>query len=212
MEQQELEREVIQQKLQAIQAKMNPHFMFNALNSIQNYIIDTDTDNALLYLSEFAKLMRQTIEYSSMSTIPLAEEIEFLERYMRIEQMRFSSEIELVTNGIEMAGNVHIPPMILQPLIENAFIHGLDTQTKIKQQIFLKLEKKGDSLLSISISNPKSNPNSSFKEHQSFGIKSIEQRLKLVNSKNKLMIKETEQAFTVHLEVVVNDKLTKPNV
>jgi sensor histidine kinase YesM len=205
LEQQELEREVIQQKLQAIQAKMNPHFMFNALNSIQNYIIDTDTDNALLYLSEFAKLMRQTIEYSSMSTIPLAEEIEFLERYIRIEQMRFSSEIELVTVGIEMAGNVHIPPMILQPLIENAFIHGLDTQTKTKQQIFLKLEKKGDSLLSISISNPISNPNSSFKEHQSFGIKSIEQRLKLVNPKNKLTIKETEQAFTVQLEVVVND-------
>ena len=205
MEQQELKREVIQQKLQAIQAKMNPHFMFNALNSIQNYIIDTDTDNALLYLSEFAKLMRQTIEYSSLNSISLVEELEFLKRYIRIEQMRFSSEIELVAEGTEISESIQLPPMILQPLIENAFIHGLDTQAKTKQRIFLKLEKQGDSLLSISISNPKSNPNSSFKEHQSFGIKSIEQRMRLVNPKNAIEIVESDNTFSVHLISWMNE-------
>ena len=197
--------------MQALRAQMNPHFMFNALNSIQNYIIDTDTDNALLYLSEFAKLMRQTIEYSSLNSISLTEELEFLKRYIRIEQMRFSSEIELLTEGTEISESIQLPPMILQPLIENAFIHGLDTQAKTKQQIHLKLEKRGESSLLISISNPKSNTTSSFKEHQSFGIKSIEQRLKLVNSKNKLMIKENVHEFIVLLEVVVNDNLMKLN-
>jgi sensor histidine kinase YesM len=205
IQKQELEKEVIQQKLQAIQAKMNPHFMFNALNSIQNYIIDTDTDNALLYLSEFAKLMRQTIEYSSLNAISLTEELEFLKRYIRIEQMRFSSEIELLTEGTEISESIQLPPMILQPLIENAFIHGLDTQAKTKQQIHLKLEKRDESRLLISISNPKSNPASSFKEHQSFGIKSIEQRLKLVHPSNTLKTQETETHFTVQLEIRMNE-------
>ncbi len=205
IQKQELEKEVIQQKLQAIQAKMNPHFMFNALNSIQNYIIDTDTDNALLYLSEFAKLMRQTIEYSSLNAISLTEELEFLKRYIRIEQMRFSSEIEVLIEGTEISESIKLPPMILQPLIENAFIHGLDTQAKTKQQIQLKLEKRDESWLLITISNPKSNTTSSFKEHQSFGIKSIEQRLKLVHSANTLKTFETATDFTVHLEICMSE-------
>lgn len=205
IQKQELEKEVIQQKLQAIQAKMNPHFMFNALNSIQNYIIDADTDKALLYLSEFAKLMRQTIEYSSLNAISLTEELEFLKRYIRIEQMRFSSEIELLTESTEISENIQLPPMVLQPLIENAFIHGLDTQAKTKQQIQLKLEKRGESSLLISISNPKSNTTSSFKHHQSFGIKSIEQRLILVHPSNTLKTLETDADFTVQLEIWMNE-------
>ncbi len=203
--QQKLEKELVAQKLMAIQAKMNPHFMFNALNSIQNYVIDTDTDKALHYLSEFAKLMRQTIEYSSTSRIKLSEEIEFLERYIRIEQMRFSSDIQLVIEGDNVNDDIEIPPMILQPLIENAFIHGLDTELIDAQIIRLTIQNDSNGVLRIEISNKKNNESIIQSHHKSFGIESIEQRLKLVNPKNKLTIVDSNNSFKVELKIVLND-------
>ena len=207
IQKQELEKELIQQKLHAIQAKMNPHFMFNALNSIQNYIIDTDTDNALLYLSEFAKLMRQTIEYSSMSRISILEEIEFLERYIGIEQMRFSSQIILEKDFNESANRIEIPPMILQPLIENAFIHGFNTETTTPQIILLKIREEHNGTLKITISNQKNSETITKSQHRSFGLESIEQRLKLVNPKNTFKLIDLNDSFIVEIYIMVNEKI-----
>lgn len=207
IQKQELEKELIQQKLHAIQAKMNPHFMFNALNSIQNYIIDTDTDNALLYLSEFAKLMRQTIEYSSMSRISILEEIEFLERYIGIEQMRFSSQIILEKDFNESANRIEIPPMILQPLIENAFIHGFNTETTSTQIILLKILEEHNGTLKITISNQKNSETITKSQHRSFGLESIEQRLKLVNPKNTFKLIDLNDSFIVEIYIMVNEKI-----
>jgi hypothetical protein len=212
IKQQELEKEVIEMKLQAIQAKMNPHFMFNALNSIQNYIIDTDTDNALLYLSEFAKLMRQTIEYSSLSRISLTEEIEFLERYIGIEQMRFNSQIVLEKEIMDSLNRIEIPPMILQPLIENAFIHGFNSESQFTQIIYLKVRRDIYSKLYITISNKKNSDSLNSGGHKSFGIDSIEQRLKLVHPMNKLTIIDLDDTFTVEIEIMLYEKTYFPNV
>lgn len=204
LEKQAIEKEVLNQKLLAIQAKMNPHFMFNALNSIQNYIIDSDTDNALMYLSEFAKLMRQTVDYSSMSQITLSEEIAFLERYVRIEQMRFTSKIVLEKEIDATALGLTIPPMILQPLVENAFIHGLDTNSTDIQTIRLTIKELSPTKQGISVSNPKTNEVVFYPKHNSFGIKSIEQRLKLVNPENRLTVHDLDNQFRIDLELFVN--------
>ncbi len=206
LEKQAIEKEVLNQKLLAIQAKMNPHFMFNALNSIQNYIIDSDTDNALMYLSEFAKLMRQTVDYSSMSQITLSEEIAFLERYVRIEQMRFTSKIVLEKEIDATALGLTIPPMILQPLVENAFIHGLDTNSTDIQTILLNIKELSPIKLGISVSNPKTNEAVFYPKHNSFGIKSIEQRLKLVNPENRLTVMNKTNDYEIYLEVNSFDK------
>jgi len=202
-EQQSLEKKLISHRLEAIQAKMNPHFMFNALNSIQNYIIDTDTDKALLYLSEFSRLMRETLEYSSMGNISLSEEIKFLERYIRIEQMRLTSTIKLEKNIVGALHSIQIPPMILQPLIENAFIHGLENNSESTQTICLSIIKVDDSQTKITVSNTKSNHKQSFETHKSFGLSSIEERLKLMDSRNTIRVIDSNTDFIVEIELYV---------
>lgn len=206
IEQERVKKQLVKHKLEAIQAKMNPHFMFNSLNSIQNYIIDADTDNALLYLSEFSKLMRQTIEYASTNKISLAEEIDFVERYIRIEQMRFSNTIVLNKQIDISMKNIEVPPMILQPLIENAFIHGLDTNSSKAQVILLEVQKINDKQIKIIIANKKHSPKSTTQSHPSFGIASIEKRLKLVNAKNTLQVINTTTSFAVEIILFLNDK------
>ena len=83
-----LEKRIAETKLQALQSQMNPHFVFNAMNSIQNFVIDNQTDEALSYIGEFSKLIRQTLNFSSRTTIRLEEEITYLKRYIELENLR----------------------------------------------------------------------------------------------------------------------------
>lgn len=212
LKQQNYEKQIIRHRLEAIQAKMNPHFMFNALNSIQNYVIDAEVEKALQYLSEFSKLMRETLEYSSNNLIELTKEVEFIKRYIFIEQMRFSSKIIF---EVEIDGDVQkikIPPMILQPIIENAFIHGLENNTQTAQVIQLNAKEIDGSMVKITVSNPKNNVKKNFESHKSFGLKSIEERLKLINPKNVLKVYNSSTEFTVEIELHKNEKHPKSNV
>jgi tetratricopeptide (TPR) repeat protein len=110
-----------------LRAQMNPHFIFNCLNSIQHFIVANDVKNANKYLSGFALLMRQTLENSKEGAVTLRKEIEYLENYLVLERMRFEDKF---TSEIVWAENVNIdvveiPSMIIQPFIENAIRHGL---------------------------------------------------------------------------------------
>ncbi|MGB5237938.1 MAG: tetratricopeptide repeat protein [Flavobacteriaceae bacterium] len=113
-----------------LRSQMNPHFLFNSLNSIKLYIINNETKNAVHYLNKFSKLIRKILEASSLKEIPLAEELETVELYMNIENIRFSNEIEFdikVDEGID-PHIVKIPSLILQPFLENALWHGLSSK------------------------------------------------------------------------------------
>ncbi len=112
---------------QALRAQMDPHFMFNALNSIQNFILSRDTVSAINYVSKFSKLMRQTMESSLEETITIEEEIALLKNYLDLEKLRFNNVFEYVfelDDEID-ASYTEIPSMLLQPFIENAVLHGL---------------------------------------------------------------------------------------
>lgn len=114
-------------EMKALKAQMNPHFIFNAINSIQSYVLSNNVDKALYYLSMFAKLVRKTLENSSKDLIPLYEELTYLNYYIELEKMRFEGEFTTETEidpKLPLEKTM-IPPMIIQPFVENAIKHGL---------------------------------------------------------------------------------------
>jgi len=138
-ERSDLQRKLGESEQMALRSQMNPHFIFNSLNSIQYFITENDKKSANLYLSIFSELIRKVLENSKKTSIPLEDEIEYISLYLNIESMRFKDKFECkieVASEIEI-DEVLIPPMLIQPYIENSIIHGL-------------LQKKeGDCLLKI---------------------------------------------------------------
>ena len=114
-----------EQKL--LRAQMNPHFIFNTLNSIQSFILENETRMARNYLVKFSQLVRSILEQTRKSEITVVEEIETLKLYVEMEQLRFNDRIafEIDTNKIQHIYDLKIPPFIIQPFVENAIIHGL---------------------------------------------------------------------------------------
>jgi sensor histidine kinase YesM len=106
---------------------MNPHFIFNSLNSIQNYILQQKPLDAARYLSKFSKLMRRILDQSFSNMRPLSEIVETLKMYMELEAFRFSNEFsyEIKIDDEDKIADVKLPPLLLQPYVENAIIHGL---------------------------------------------------------------------------------------
>lgn len=121
------QKEVYKSRIAALRAQMNPHFIFNALNTIQEFIITNKGDIASDYLADFADLMRLYLEQSSRDEVSLREEEELLRLYLRLEKMRLNDEIDIdfqVDAALEK-DEIMIPPMLLQPHIENSIKHGL---------------------------------------------------------------------------------------
>ena len=146
------EKKLLTLEQSMLRSQMNPHFLFNSLNSIKLYIINNEQKNAVHYLNKFSKLVRKILESSSMREIPLAEELETVELYMNIENIRFSNEINFKINVEENIDPhiIRIPSLILQPFLENALWHGLSSKTGEKK-IELNITKKVKDFIDISI-------------------------------------------------------------
>lgn len=136
----EIAKKIAKYEMKALQAQMNPHFIFNAMNSIQNYILNNDTDNALKYLSDFANIIRQTLNQSSKNYITINEEISFLNIYIKLEQMRFKNMFEatITTGDLDLDSSL-MPPMVIQPFVENAIKHGF-APVKYKGELLIRFE------------------------------------------------------------------------
>ena len=146
-EKKSIEAEMTQIKLTALKAQMNPHFIFNSLNSIRAYVISSETKKASDYLNKFARLIRLILHYSSKNTIPLKEELETLKLYVELEQMRYRDDFGF---EIKISPSVEIekwlvPPLILQPYVENAIGHGLAPKTGDKK-LLVEIEKSGHTI------------------------------------------------------------------
>ncbi len=137
----ELQNKLLETELRVNRASMNPHFLFNSLNALHNFILNNEIDNASDYLVKFSKIIRKILDSNMHESISLELEIELLERYLEIENLRFEENI-IYTISIEESlpvSSITIPIMMLQPFIENAIWHGL-------------LNKKGEKIISISFS------------------------------------------------------------
>ncbi len=140
------EKKMLTLEQSMLRSQMNPHFLFNSLNSIKLYIINNEKKNAVHYLNKFSKLVRKILEASSLKEIPLAEELETVDLYMNIENIRFSNEInfEIKVDDKIDTHIVKIPSLILQPFLENALWHGLSSKEGDKSILLEVLsEKKG---------------------------------------------------------------------
>ncbi len=127
-----LQKELAEYEQKALHLQMNPHFVFNCLGSISSFIVQNGTDSAIKYLSKFSKLMRLTLEYSKESLIPIDKEIESLQNYLELEQLRFNDKFNFsITKDPNIEDDLALPPLLIQPFIENAIIHGVIPKKEI---------------------------------------------------------------------------------
>lgn len=136
---------------QALQAQLNPHFIFNALNAIMQYVATNDKEKALYYLSRFSKLIRTILEASRKRSILLEDEIDLLKNYLEMEQLRYQQSFQIswhISNEVQQqAGNILIPPLLIQPILENSLKHGLKNKSSGNKILKISFEKKDDFLL-----------------------------------------------------------------
>ncbi|MFA8434731.1 MAG: tetratricopeptide repeat protein [Marinifilaceae bacterium] len=133
-------------RMKALGQQMNPHFLFNTLNSIQRFILSNERNTSSAYLTKFSRLMRMALEHSEKDLIPLAEDMDALNRYLEMEALRFGQQFEfsIETKGLDTEEHL-VPPFLIQPLAENAIKHGLrhlDKNTKGKLHIRWFLAKE----------------------------------------------------------------------
>jgi LytS/YehU family sensor histidine kinase len=175
---------------------MNPHFIFNSLNSVQNFILEKDNMVAGLYLAKFSSLMRKILDNSKKNTISLKEEIETIKLYLNLEKLRFEEQFYYTLTIDEKLNTdeIQIPTMIIQPYLENAVRHGL---VPLKSMGLLKVQFKSyeDHKLMVviednGIGRVKSGEISKKRlNYKSTGMKNTENRIRLLNELNKTNMK-----------------------
>ena len=145
-------QKVLNMEQDLLRARMNPHFIFNSLNSIKMYIIQNKPKDAVSYLSTFAKLIRNILESSADKEISLKEEIETIKMYVKVENTRFSNQIDFKLNVSDKLDldKIKIPPLLTQPFIENALWHGLSPK-KGEKKLTINIYPKDDNYLVIEI-------------------------------------------------------------
>ncbi len=172
-------------ELAALRAQMNPHFIFNCLGSIQQFIVENDSASATRYLARFAKLVRLALHSSIDGKHSLADEIAMLDNYLALEQMRFNGRFQYLieTAEIDDMDDIHIPPMLLQPFVENAVKHGIG-QAGGESEIKIAFTKKDNMLLAVITDNgPGFSPTSAISNevHKSVGSSLTKSRLDLLS-------------------------------
>jgi sensor histidine kinase YesM len=183
-----LEQELHQSVLSSIKSQMNPHFLFNALNTIQSYIYTNEKENASLYLGKFSELTRMVLDMSNKEVVSLAEEIKALNLYLELEQLRFEDKLSY---SLDCATNIdadttYIPAMIIQPYVENAIKHGLLHSAK-KWQLLINFNKLDTGIEVLvddnGVGREKSSTINKAKagSHKSFAVSANQKRLEILN-------------------------------
>jgi ligand-binding sensor domain-containing protein/putative methionine-R-sulfoxide reductase with GAF domain len=185
-----INEQLAEARLAALQSQMNPHFVFNALNSIKRMILDGDNEKASRYLSKFALMIRMTLNQSRDIFVTVDDNVEYLRAYLEMEQLRFgeSFSYDIFTDGRIDAGETNFPSLMIQPLVENAIWHGLmqagdDKRVAVR---FMQCEGKivctiEDNGIGIRESEKLKKINGSV--HRSHGLENLQRRIKIMNEK-----------------------------
>ncbi|HBL75897.1 MAG: hypothetical protein A2W90_10805 [Bacteroidetes bacterium GWF2_42_66] len=184
LKKQSQEKRLRELQMAAIRAQMNPHFLFNSLNSVQNLIQQNRAREAHLYLSDFAGLIRKVLRNSDKEEVSLDEELEMLEQYLKLEQLRFDFEYRIEVDSEIDKSLFMLPSMILQPLAENALMHGLQNKngdkklliriSKIENAIQITVEDNGIGIQEAQKLKTKSN---------GIGLRMNEERIQMMKEK-----------------------------
>ncbi len=171
-------------KLTAIQSQMNPHFIFNALNSIQDLVLKGDVENSYSYITTFSNLVRSTLNYSEKDFIDFDQEIKLLNLYLSLEQLRFKKKLvyEIDADDID---DIQLPPLLIQPFVENALVHGLlhkegekrlTIRFELREALICTVEDNG-----IGRERSKAIKERQRSEHESFSGKAIRKRFDILS-------------------------------
>ncbi len=187
------EKQITLLHLQSLRSQMNPHFIFNALNSIKVFLIESDKENAVLYLNKFAKLIRMVLESSREFKISIGEELDIAKLYLSLEAIRFEDGIGVhfeIERGVNLR-EVKVPPLVFQPFLENAVWHGLmgiKGQKTIRTRVFQKEEGVVVSIRDNGIGRKESAKLNAHKtiQKQSIGISLSTDRLQYFNQSENL--------------------------
>ena len=205
-------RRLAETKLEALRSQMNPHFIFNAINSIQYFILKNDTDGALGFLNKFSNVIRNTLDNSSKLLITLQEEINYLNSYFAIENSRMNNRVrfDVLIDPLLDPKKIMVPPMLLQPFVENAFIHAF-SDSHSGPLISIEFKKGEEHQLYCFIKDngigfqgqPKT------KIHQSKGKKLVEERLRLMQGavEEPLMVLHGPFGTTVCVVIPLQERL-----
>jgi ligand-binding sensor domain-containing protein len=185
-------------ELRALRIQMNPHFIFNSLNSIQYYVLNSDSKTAYKYLTKFSALMRKTLQHSKENFLPLKDELKALELYLELENLRLENTLNSsihVSEAID-ADKTLIPTLFLQPFVENAIIHGLlPKKGERKISIIIEPLDKGFQcrILDNGIGRKAANElnKNRNRSHKSTALEAIESRIKIINTSGKTKITMT---------------------
>lgn len=178
---------------QSLQAQINPHFIFNVLNGLQNALILKSEKQISQYIGAISKLMRMTLEFSKKEIISLKEEIKYLKSYLDLQRLRLDEKLEYcidLSQDIDPA-NTYLPPLLVQPLVENAIIHGI-VPSKTKGILVIGIKQTQDSMV-ISVMDNGIGLEESLKikkkviptPYQSMGNQLIKERLEIINYRQK---------------------------
>lgn len=204
-----LNRNLATSRLTALRAQMNPHFIFNALNSVQQYILTGNVDEANKYLSKFSKLQREVLHHCDNDFISLEKELDMIALYLELEQLRFNGTFEsqiVVSENIDST-EIKIPPMLLQPFIENAIWHGLVPKTT-NRRVNIHFELLGDEILQCVIRDNGIGRTAAAKlksaqnglaEHKSKGLSLVEERMKILQD-------HYQQPFEARISDIMDNK------
>lgn len=190
--------------LKSLRGQMNPHFIFNALNSVNHYVSQNDERQANRYLSDFSRLMRLVMDSSKHDLIPLSEEMEMLRLYLQLEHSRFSEKFDykININPFVEEAEYELPPMLIQPYLENAVWHGL-RYIDGKGLLELKIDVEQNNLIITVTDNGIGRKRSAEvktqnqKKQNSLGMQNIENRVKIMN-----------EVFNRNIAIVVSDAFT----
>lgn len=186
-------RQMTELEMKALRAQINPHFLFNCMNSINRMILNGESDKASIYLTKFSKLVRLILENAETPKVSLENELALLESYIQLEELRFKGKIHYqisVDESIE-PGSTYLPSMVLQPFVENAIWHGLmHKEESEKGNISIAVKEENDRLFCTIEDNGVGRKRAqelrerSVLKSKSMGMKITEDRLRLLNHGN----------------------------
>jgi len=187
-------KEMEELKMTALQSQMNPHFLFNSLNSINNFVIKNDVEKASDYITKFSKLIRVILNSSSSPTSTLSEELGILALYVKLEQMRVSGGFDYkvnIDNKLNLE-NIKVPPLFLQPFIENSIWHGI-MKKEGEKTIELSIKEKNGNVLCLIIDNGIGYNKTQEETHLSqkrkfYGAKATENRIRILHQNKDVQI------------------------
>lgn len=212
----QLETQLIEVEMKALKAQMNPHFLFNAMNSIKGIIIRKEERKAADYLTKFSSLLRSILANSEKQKILLSKEIEALRLYIELESLRFTQDFNYqiqIDQNID-TGFTRIPPLVLQPFVENAIWHGLIPKTEGTNKLIVNIFRESNFVMleieDNGIGRKKSTLNKPDKTQKSMGIGITQKRIEMLHKDNEIRIIDLVDANSKALGTKVIIKLFAP--